>query len=115
MTAKPNDASFRTSGGGSPSGVLMDLSQVTQSDGTTVADRERVVPGGDDGTLQTFAQGPAITAAMITDIEARNILLGILRESRKQTALLRILCTALGATGTHDVSSLAALVQGEDQ
>lgn len=87
-TNKPNDGTFTSSGGGSAAGVVLDLSVVTQSDGVTQVKRERIVPGGDDGSLQTFSNDGAVVAGQVNDRSAVDLLQQLVIESRRQTKLL---------------------------
>lgn len=69
-------------------GDVMDESLVMQTDGTQ-AKRTRVVPGADDGTLQSFDNAAGRVAAAVTDGKAIALLTDILLEQRRQTSLLR--------------------------
>lgn len=91
-----NDATFQTAGGGSPSGLTLDLSkvqQVAQAGATepllTTAYRERIVPGSDEGYLQTFSPVNANQyAARVADSDGIELLRMIACEARRQTILL---------------------------
>lgn len=91
-----NNATFQTAGGGSPSGLVLDLSEVEQVNQTgaeestkTTAYRERMVPGSDEGLLQSFSPINAQRyAAHVLDSNAQELLQTIAVESRRQTLIL---------------------------
>jgi hypothetical protein len=75
-------------------GDVMDESLVTQADGTE-AKRPRVVPGSDDGDLQSFQVGPAGTAAWSHDPEVVTLMTGLIEEQKTTNALLQMVLMQL--------------------
>lgn len=89
MSATRNDTTTVLNPGAA--GDAMDESLVTQSDGTTQAKRPRVVPGGDDGSLQGFDHDGVRNRAAVVDHQAVGLLQEVLLEMRRQTGLLQVL------------------------
>jgi len=79
-------------------GDSMDESLVTQSDGVTQAKRPRVVPGGDDGKLQSFETDGARVRGNVRDSEVVNLLTEILFEMKIQSAALKLVIGHLNQT-----------------
>lgn len=103
----PSDTTTELNAG--TGGDIMDESLVLQADGTTEAKRPRVVPGFDDGSLQSHERRGTIVEAAVIDEEARHLLQRIHHESRKQTALLRLLLAHAGRTvGDDEIAAIAA-------
>lgn len=83
-------------------GDVMDESLVTQSDGVTEAKRPRVVPGGDDGVLQTFQETQRRTDAHVKDTDTNELLKSILFHMRLQTAALTRIMWRMGDTADQN-------------
>ena len=94
-------------------GDVMDESLVLQADGTTEAKRPRVVVGFDDGTLATNKRRGTVVESLVADEELRHLLRLLLHESRKQTALLRILLAHAGRTASGDEIAVMANAEGD--
>jgi hypothetical protein len=103
----PSDTTTELNAGSG--GDIMDESLVLQSDGTTEAKRPRVVPGFDDGSLQSYKRRGTVVEASVIDEESRHLLRRIHYEARKQTALLRMLLAHAGRTvGDDEIAAMAA-------
>lgn len=100
MTGPRNDTTTSLNAG--VGGDVMDESLVTQFDGTTQAKRPRVVPGGDDGSLQAFDHDGLQNRAAVVDRQAVILLREILLEMRRHTALLHYLTAQFESGLTRD-------------
>jgi len=94
--ARPNDTSTVLNPG--VGGDTMDESSVTQVTTGTAAKRPRVVPGGDDGTLQTFSVKPDRVVAEVSDGDIVTELRNMLVEMRRQTHALYLIVDELGGS-----------------
>lgn len=92
-------------------GDVMDESLVTQSNGTTTAKRPRVVPGGDDGTLQTFEKFPSMTYAHVKDDMLADRIDTLIEELKLHRVLLNRIIVRMGG----DYLSMPDLVAFKDE
>lgn len=85
-------------------GDVMDESLVTQSDGVTEAKRPRVVPGGDDGSIQTFSDTGVFeeTAADVRDREVVELMRESVMLQRRMVGLLTRMCMGFGFSSDDD-------------
>jgi hypothetical protein len=92
--ANPNDTTTTLFVG--VGGDKMDETLVTQSDNVTQAKRPRIVPGGDDGTLQTFEKFPSMTYAHVKDDMLADKIDDLIEELKLHRVLLNRIIVRMG-------------------